>query len=100
MSVVINPGVEADPRLLNTGPSPFGWHRYETALRCLAAYGYGVEARKLGLRHDAPQLARGTLVHLGLATEGTASAGAAAAGGAAEALGAAAAGAATERQGK
>lgn len=67
MSVVINPGVEADPRLLNTGPSPFGWHRYETALRCLAAYGYGVESRKLGLRHDAPQLARGTLVHLGLA---------------------------------
>lgn len=67
MSVVINGGVEHDPRLLNTGPSPFGWHRYETALRCLAAYGYGLEARALGLRQDAPQLARGTLVHLGLA---------------------------------
>ena len=67
MSIVINPGVEADPRLLNTGPSPFGWHRYETALRCLAAYGYGLEAKMTGQRWDAPALARGTLVHLGLA---------------------------------
>jgi len=67
VSVVIGPGIEHDPRLLNTGPSPFGWHRYETALRCLAAYGYGLEARLLGRRIDRPQLVRGTLVHLGLA---------------------------------
>ena len=67
MSIVINPGVEADPRLLNTGPSPFGWHRYEKAMICMAAYGYGLEARQLGHRFDRPALALGTLAHLGLA---------------------------------
>lgn len=72
-----------DPRLLFTGPSPYGWHRYQSFLRCPAIYGYEYEGRYLPLRdsggnlvsystsgedrNDARPLVLGTLVHLGLA---------------------------------
>ena len=29
-----------DSRLLFTGPSPFGWHRYESFLKCPSQYGW------------------------------------------------------------
>lgn len=57
----------ADPRLLFTGPSPFGWHRYETFMRCPAAYAFDLQAKAQNVRNDAPALIQGTLVHLGLA---------------------------------
>ena len=56
-----------DPRLLFTGPSPFGWHRYEAFMRCPASYAFDQEARARGDVNDAPALVQGTLVHLGLA---------------------------------
>ena len=71
-----------DPRLLFTGPSPFGWHRYESFLRCPSQYGWSYGANPLPLydatgalvaadqkrdRNDARPLVLGTLVHLGLA---------------------------------
>ena len=55
-----------DPRtLLNTGPSPRGWHRLELALRCPRLYAY-VYILKIKLPPALP-LIRGTLRHVGLA---------------------------------
>lgn len=55
------------PLLLDTGPSPFGWHRYETFLRCPQLYAYSHK----GPRHDDAEsgraLALGSMVHVGLA---------------------------------
>jgi hypothetical protein len=55
------------PILLDTGQSPFGWHRYETFLRCpqLSAYSYKGEERNDA---ESPRaLALGSMVHVGLA---------------------------------
>ena len=85
-SSTLHCGVEGRPledsRLLFTGPSPFGWHRYESFLKCPSQYGwnYGenplpsfdaqgalVPAIRKNERNDARPLVLGTLVHLGLA---------------------------------
>ena len=51
--------------LLDTGPSPFGWHRYETFLRCPQLYAWTYHAKEPG--EDGRALAMGSLVHVGLA---------------------------------
>lgn len=51
--------------LLDTGPSPFGWHRYETFLRCPQLYAWTYHAKESG--EDGRALAMGSLVHVGLA---------------------------------
>ena len=57
---------ETDPRLLFTGQSPFGWHRYETFMLCPRKYAYSYVEEK----HEGPKrtaLNMGTYIHLGLA---------------------------------
>jgi hypothetical protein len=75
-----------DPRLLFTGPSPFGGHRYALAAMCLRRYGLDYEDNPLPTRDangnliafvreaedadpeaSAWELIRGTMVHTGLA---------------------------------
>jgi len=55
--------------LLNTGPSPRGWHRLQLALECTQKYGYHYE---VGLgetegKKNSPPLIKGSLIHLALA---------------------------------
>lgn len=51
--------------LLNTGPSERGWHRLETASRCLRAYAFHY-LLKLNQGDKSP-LVRGSLLHVGCA---------------------------------
>jgi hypothetical protein len=53
-----------DPILLDTGPSPFGWHRYENFLRCPQLYAWN---HKTNERSTGRALALGSLIHVGLA---------------------------------
>jgi hypothetical protein len=50
--------------LLNTGPSPAGWHPLERALRCPRLFAYGYLDLPMGRRHA---LVRGSLAHVGQA---------------------------------
>ena len=91
MSTVANSGAQDDPKLLFTGPSPFGGHRYDLFDLCPRRYGLSYEKNLLPLRNDEGQLVsytpgaiddseeeaeavepvwaliRGTYVHTGLA---------------------------------
>jgi len=55
-------------KLIDTGPSPRGWHRLESVLRCaqLYAWGYGQRGGSDRFPSAAP-LVRGTLGHVALA---------------------------------
>ena len=53
-------------KLLDTGPSPRGWHRLQVMLQCPQKWGYHYELG-LGGKKDSPPLIRGSLIHLGLA---------------------------------
>lgn len=55
-----------DTILLDTGPSPFGWHRYETFLRCPQLYAWSHEVREEG-GDTGRALALGSMIHVGLA---------------------------------
>jgi hypothetical protein len=55
------------PLLLETGPSPFGWHRYESFLRCPQLYAWGHEAPAEPEGDTGRALAMGSLVHVGIA---------------------------------
>jgi hypothetical protein len=55
------------PLLLDTGPSPFGWHRYETFLRCPQLYAYSHKGEKHDDSESGRALALGSMVHVGLA---------------------------------
>lgn len=64
----------ATNKLLDTGPSPKGWHRLQTMLECAQkfAYAYGVEEgaghrQKEKDETKSPALIRGSLMHLILA---------------------------------
>lgn len=52
--------------LLDTGPSPFGWHRYETFMRCPQLYAWSHEA-KAEEGETGRALALGSMIHVGLA---------------------------------
>lgn len=52
--------------LLDTGPSPFGWHRYETFLRCPQLYAWSHKTEKAE-GETGRALALGSMVHVGLA---------------------------------
>lgn len=55
---------ERDPRLLFTGQSRFGWHRYETFMQCPRKYAYKYVE---GGSEERRALSLGTHIHLGLA---------------------------------
>ena len=54
-----------NPILLNAGPSERGWHRIESAARCLRLFAWE-QAGKLG-RVETEPLIKGSLLHIGLA---------------------------------
>jgi hypothetical protein len=57
-----------DRILLNTGPSPNGWHKAETFMLCPRRRGWDhLAERDPGRGWHFPATARGTLVHVGLA---------------------------------
>ncbi len=61
-----------DKLLLYTGPSSRGWHRLQLFLECPQRYAWTYEVPKGSgssqeSKEDAPQLVRGSLLHLGLA---------------------------------
>jgi len=53
-------------KLLDTGPSPRGWHRLQLMLECPQKWGFHYELG-YGGKHESPPLIRGSLIHLGLA---------------------------------
>ena len=53
--------------LLETGPSPRGWSRLQTAQQCMQKYAYKYEDPLLERSSESPALIRGSLIHLGLA---------------------------------
>lgn len=54
----------SQPILLDAGPSQYGWHRLETALRCPRLFAW----KQQGLaREISPPLVKGSLLHIGLA---------------------------------
>jgi len=53
-------------KLLDTGPSPRGWHRLQLMLECPQKWGFHYEMG-LGGQSESPPLLRGSLIHLGLA---------------------------------
>ena len=56
---------DRQPKLLDAGPSERGWHRLESAIRCLRLYAYEQIA---GIRFPiSPPLVNGSLLHIGLA---------------------------------
>jgi len=55
------------PNLLDTGPSPFGWHRYETFMRCPQLYAYSHKGPPRDDAESGRALALGSMVHVGLA---------------------------------
>ena len=59
--------MDDDRLIIFTGPSPRGWHRLQTFLECPQRYAWGELVGIGGVNENAPPLAKGTLVHLGLA---------------------------------
>jgi hypothetical protein len=59
---------DLDKILLNTGPSPNGWHKTETAMICLRRRGWDyATVADPGTPWHGDATARGTLLHVGLA---------------------------------
>ena len=59
-------------QLLDTGPSPRGWHRLQTVLMCPQQYAFNYEYGEGGLegkahKSESPALIRGSMMHLALA---------------------------------
>lgn len=57
-------------KILNTGPSPRGWHRLQLALECPQKYGWHYEVglgQQGDKKNDSPPLIKGSLIHLALA---------------------------------
>ena len=54
-------------KLLETGPSPRGWHRLQTMLECPQKYAYTYEVEGGREKTSSPALIKGSLVHLALA---------------------------------
>lgn len=52
-------------KLINAGPSERGWHRIESVMRCPRLYAW--EHSGLIERQISEPLARGSLIHVGLA---------------------------------
>lgn len=58
--------IDPDAKLLETGPSPAGWHRLQTVIECPQKFAYHYKLHMdAGL--PAAALLRGTMVHLALA---------------------------------
>jgi len=54
-------------KLLETGPSPRGWHRIQTMLECPQKYAYTYETEGGREKTVSPALIKGSLMHLALA---------------------------------
>ena len=54
-------------KLLETGPSPRGWHRLQTMLQCPQKYAFTYETEGGREKTTSPALIKGTLMHLALA---------------------------------
>ena len=54
-------------KILNTGPSPRGWHRLQTVLQCPQKYAWKFEMGMDRRPTDSPALIKGTMMHLILA---------------------------------
>lgn len=59
----------ADAKIIYTGPSPRGWHRLQQAAECLQKYAWKYErpTPEGQKKVTSPALAKGSLIHLGLA---------------------------------
>lgn len=54
-------------KILNTGPSPRGWHRLQSVLECPQKYAYQHELGLAAMDSTAPPLIKGSMMHLALA---------------------------------
>jgi hypothetical protein len=54
-------------KLLETGPSPRGWHRLQVMLECPQKYAYTYETEGGREKTNSPALIKGSLMHLALA---------------------------------